>query len=106
MTKLTGVAADADCPIPVWLRFLDRVTGHNAELIAFIRRMAGYSLTGLTQEHALFFCCGTGANGKTTLLNALTTCAGDYHRMAPIETFTDTRASVTQLILLVCAALA
>jgi putative DNA primase/helicase len=91
MTKLTGVAADADCPTPVWLRFLDRVTGGNAELIAFIQRMAGYSLTGLTQEHALFFCYGTGANGKTTLLNALTACAGDYHRTAPIETITDSK---------------
>jgi putative DNA primase/helicase len=91
ITKLTGVMPDASCPIALWLGFLDRVTGGDTELVAFIQRMAGYSLTGLTQEHALFFCYGTGANGKTTLLNALTSCAGDYHRMAPIETFTDSK---------------
>jgi putative DNA primase/helicase len=50
--------------------------------------MAGYCLTGSTHEHALFFCYGTGANGKTTLVNAITNCVGDYHRTAPIETFT------------------
>jgi putative DNA primase/helicase len=87
-TKLTGVAPDSSCPIPTWLRFLDRVTEGDAELIALLRRVAGYSLTGVTSEHALFFLYGTGANGKTTFLNAIIAAAGDYHRTAPIETFT------------------
>jgi putative DNA primase/helicase len=91
MTKLTGVAPDASSSPTTWLQFLDRVTRSDTALIAFIQRMAGYALTGLTQEHALFFCYGTGANGKTTLINAITSCAGDYHRTAPIETFTDSR---------------
>jgi putative DNA primase/helicase len=91
MTKLTGVAPDASRPISTWLQFLDRVTGADKKLIAFLQRMAGYALTGLTNEHALFFCCGPGANGKTTFINAITSCAGDYHRTAPIETFTDSK---------------
>ena len=53
-----------------------------------MQRLAGYALTGRTSEHALAFLYGTGANGKTTFLNAITGCAGDYHRTAPIETFT------------------
>jgi putative DNA primase/helicase len=89
LTKLTGVAPDAGCSISKWLSFLDRVTGGNPDLIAFIQRMAGYALTGSTLEHAMFFLYGTGANGKSTLVNALTSCAGDYHRTSPIETFTD-----------------
>ena len=51
--------------------------------------MAGYALTGVTHEHALFFACGTGGNGKSTFLNAIASCVGDYHRAAPIETFTE-----------------
>jgi len=43
---------------------------------------------GSTREHALAFLYGTGANGKSTFLNAVTGAAGDYHRTAPIETFT------------------
>jgi putative DNA primase/helicase len=49
--------------------------------------MAGYSLTGSTQEHALFFLYGTGANGKNVFLTTLSGVLGDYALTAPIETF-------------------
>ena len=88
ITKATTVAPDGNCTTPTWDAFLDRVTAGNAELVAFLKRMAGYALTGSTIEHALFFLYGTGANGKTTFINAVTGVAGDYHRAAPIETFT------------------
>ena len=88
VTKLAGVAPDAACPIPTWLKFLDRVTAGDDNLIAYLKRTTGYTLTGVTREHALFFMYGTGANGKTTFLNAITAATGDYHRTAPIETFT------------------
>lgn len=87
-TKLAGVAPDAACPIPNWLKFLERVTAGDNNLIAYLKRTTGYTLTGVTREHALFFMYGTGANGKTTFLNAITAATGDYHRTAPIETFT------------------
>jgi putative DNA primase/helicase len=88
LTKISGIAPDWNCPTPLWTGFLATVTGDDTELIAFLQRMAGYSLTGSIQEHAMFFLYGTGANGKSTFLNAITACAGDYHRVAPIETFT------------------
>jgi putative DNA primase/helicase len=88
MTKLAGTAPNPACPITTWLKFLDRVCGGNDELISFAQRVAGYGLTGSTAEHALFFLYGTGANGKSTFLNALTSALGDYHKTSPIETFT------------------
>jgi putative DNA primase/helicase len=88
LTKITGVAPDTSCPTPVWDAFLSRITDNQPELVHYLQRVAGYSLTGSTQEHALFFLYGLGANGKTTFINAITACAGDYHRTAPIETFT------------------
>jgi putative DNA primase/helicase len=91
LTKITAVAPDAACPTPTWLAFLNRVTGGKSELVDFLQRMAGYSLTGETIEHALFFLYGTGANGKTTFLNAITGCTGEYQSTAPIETFTDSK---------------
>jgi putative DNA primase/helicase len=92
MTKITGVSPLASCSTPLWISFLNRITKDDAELIGFLQRMAGYALTGLTDEHAMFFCYGTGANGKSTFLNVLTKCAGNYHRTAPIETFTDSNS--------------
>jgi putative DNA primase/helicase len=88
LTKITAVAPDPSCPIPFWLAFLDRACKADSEFVDFLQRIVGYSLTGLTTEHALFFCYGTGANGKSTFINAATGCIGDYHQVAPIETFT------------------
>jgi putative DNA primase/helicase len=88
LTKITGTVPDDSCPTPTWRAFLNRVTGDKPEMVEYLQRVTGYSLTGSTQEHALFFMYGLGANGKTTFLNAITECAGDYHRTAPIETFT------------------
>jgi putative DNA primase/helicase len=86
ITKITSTAPSGGAP--TWLKFLERVTGGDQELIDYLQRVAGYCLTGSTQEHALFFLYGTGANGKSTFLNAITRALGDYHRTAPIETFT------------------
>jgi putative DNA primase/helicase len=86
MTKIAAVGPRGDCPR--FLGFLDKITGGDAELKVYIRRMLGYSLTGDTREHALFFAYGTGANGKSVLLSTVAGILGDYHRSAPIETFT------------------
>jgi putative DNA primase/helicase len=88
LTKIAGVAPDPSCSVTYFNSFLDRVTGGDAELVAFLHRVVGYALTGVTREHALFFLYGTGANGKSTFLNAITGAMGDYCRIAPIETFT------------------
>jgi putative DNA primase/helicase len=88
LTKITGVAPSVLDPCPNWKSFLDRITDSRTELPKYLQRMAGYALTGSTREHALFFCYGLGANGKTTFINAITAAAGDYHRAAQIETFT------------------
>jgi putative DNA primase/helicase len=88
LTKIAGIAPNRHCKIPLWKSFLKTVTNDNAGLVAYLQRVAGYSLTGSTCEHALFFLYGTGTNGKSTFINALTACAGEYHCVAPIEAFT------------------
>lgn len=88
VTKRTAVAPAGDAP--TWRRFLEEVTQGDMELVAFLRRMAGYALTGSVREHALFFLFGPGGNGKGTFLNTLTAVLGDYAAVASIETFTAT----------------
>ena len=89
MTKITTATSGGDCPI--WLQFLDEVTGGDKELQAYLQRMVGYALTGSTREHALFFLYGTGANGKLVFVNTLATILGDYATNAPMDTFMETR---------------
>src|SRR2546426_8324281 len=63
-TKITSVGLSNQQP-RLWLAFLNRITDGNSDLQAFLRRIFGYSVTGDTTEHALFFQHGTGKNGKT-----------------------------------------
>jgi putative DNA primase/helicase len=86
MTKMTAVAPAGDCP--VFRKFLDRITGGDIERQAYLARVFGYAATGSIREHALFFCFGTGANGKSVLLNTISSILGDYAQTTPIETFT------------------
>jgi putative DNA primase/helicase len=68
-TKLTAVAPVEGCPR--WLAFLDRITGGDQQLVHFLRRVAGYALTGITRDQALFFLYGPGGNGKSVFVGAL-----------------------------------
>ncbi|MBI1209284.1 MAG: hypothetical protein GC191_18605 [Azospirillum sp.] len=88
LTKITAATPGGDCP--TWLAFLDRVTDHDADLQSFLARMIGYSLTGITRDHALFFAHGSGGNGKGVFLNTITRLMGDYAAVAPMETFVAT----------------
>jgi len=81
-TKLSPFAYDPDASCPTWTGFLDRIMGGNQELIAFLQRAVGYSLTGDVGEQALFFLYGTGANGKTTFLKTILDLVGEYGRQA------------------------
>lgn len=90
MTKITAVAPGGDRPR--WRKFLDEITGGNAELQSFLQRIAGYVLTGSIREHALFFFYGTGGNGKSVFLNTLTAILADYAAVAPMETFIVTQS--------------
>lgn len=88
ITKCTKYSPGGDCA--EWLRFLDRVTGGDGDLVTYLQRVLGYALTGLTTEHALFLLYGTGANGKSTLLGVILHILGDYAATAAMETFVET----------------
>ena len=89
MTRIAGASVADACP--VWLGFLETVTGGDGELQSYLQRMAGYCLTGVTTEHALFFLYGTGANGKSVFANTLTAILGDYATVAPMDMFMATQ---------------
>lgn len=85
ITKLVPIAYDPSTTCPLWEAFLARSFRQNKELIDFVQRMVGYSLTGLVSEQVLFFLYGTGANGKSTFLLTLQELLGDYATQAAPE---------------------
>src|SRR5690606_18535700 len=66
LTKVAPVDYDPNAQCPAWLAFLDRIMDGNRDLIDFLQRAVGYSLTGDVSEQVLFFLHGAGANGKST----------------------------------------
>src|SRR5439155_4535552 len=86
ITKLAPVVYDHEARYPLFLAFLDRIFAGNTELIGFVQRAVGYSLTGDVRERVLLILWGGGANGKSTLLETLRSMLGDYAMRTPTET--------------------
>jgi putative DNA primase/helicase len=86
ITKIIPVDYDASASCPIWTGFLQRVMGDDADLIKFLQKTVGYSLTGDATEQVMFIFYGTGANGKSTFINLILSLLGDYARQTPTET--------------------
>ena len=81
-TKIVPIAYDPDAECPRFKKFLRDIFAGNLSLIRFLQLAVGYSLTGSTQEQVIFIFWGSGSNGKTTLIDVLCLCLGDYARTA------------------------
>lgn len=88
ITKIAPVAYDPKAKAPTFEKFVNRIFGGNKNLIEFVQRALGYSMTGMTREKALFYLYGVlGNNGKSTLVEAIADIFGDYAHKTRIETF-------------------
>jgi putative DNA primase/helicase len=87
ISKIAPVAFDPNAECLTWLKFLDTITGHSTEVVMYLQRCAGYSLTGATNEQAFFLLYGPGGNGKTTFLEVLRFILGDYGQSAAFQSF-------------------
>jgi len=86
ITMQVGVVFEPDATCQRWNRFLDEIFDGDTELISFVHRAVGYSLSGDTSEQCLFLGYGTGSNGKGTLINTLKEILGDYGSNMPFST--------------------
>lgn len=91
ISKIAPVAYDPEARSDRWESFLERVTGNDHDLAAFVQRLAGYTITGTTDEEVLGFVHGPGATGKTTTVESIKAALGDYASTADFETFLQRR---------------
>jgi putative DNA primase/helicase len=92
LTKIVDVAYNEKTPMsPRWAKFLRTIFDNDNELEAYVQRAVGYTLTGHTDEHCLFFCYGDGANGKSTFMKALEIISGEFSTTASIEALLEKR---------------
>lgn len=77
-TKITAVEYSENADCPRWTAFLDDIFGGDKDLIRYVQKAVGYSLTGATSEQCAFFLYGTGRNGKSTFIDIIRDIFGDY----------------------------
>lgn len=87
ITKQSKFVFVKEAKCPTWDMFLMQIFNNDQELIHFVQKAMGYSLSGDVSEQCLFILWGTGANGKSTFLNTLQTLFGDYACSTGTETF-------------------
>ena len=110
ITKCLTIPYESDATCRTWDDFLWRIMGgsqgddtpemsaaalearHSAaararELIAYLQRTAGYTLTGSTREQCLFLGHGPTKTGKSTYLAMLRHLLGPYGKQTDMQTF-------------------
>ena len=75
----------------LWEECLDSVTQGDAEFKDYLQAIAGGMLIGKVYAESMFIAYGDGANGKSTVFNAIYEVLGDYSGKIPAESLT-TRA--------------
>ena len=86
VSKALSVDYSPEAECPNFIRFLADIFEGNHELIGFVQRAIGYSLTGSTCEQCLFIMIGDGANGKSTFINVINKLLGSYGTTAASHT--------------------
>ncbi|MEX3713623.1 phage/plasmid primase, P4 family [Cytobacillus horneckiae] len=92
LTKISPIPYEKDAKCPNWISFLESIFltsdgNPDYELIEYLQRAIGYSLTGETKEQVMFFLFGNGRNGKSTFINTIQDLMGEYGRQTNSDTF-------------------
>lgn len=87
ITKTSYVNYDPHAQCPRWNQFLQEVFLEDQELIKYMQRVIGYSMTSSTREHCMFILYGHGRNGKNIFTEAVSGVLGDYASNCPSSMF-------------------
>lgn len=78
VTKQADVHFDPSATAPRWQQFQLEVHGGDQEVVEFMQRAWGYTLSGHTDEQVFFIKYGDGENGKGVEQEVLAAVLGDY----------------------------
>jgi putative DNA primase/helicase len=78
LTKQANVSFNPEADCPRWKSFLNEITDDDPEVITQLQKAIGYTLSGNTDAQLFFVCTGSGANGKSVLLEVINYLMGSY----------------------------
>jgi putative DNA primase/helicase len=77
LTKMAGASYETGAAGPAFTKFLERIQPDPA-MREYLSRLLGHALDGTVTAHILPIFYGDGANGKSTLVDAVMAALGDY----------------------------
>jgi putative DNA primase/helicase len=83
LTQLAPVTYDPKAKCPNWVEFVSQIQPDTTTR-GYLKRAAGYSITGETSEQVVFVVHGSGGNGKSTFVTTLQRIIGGYYQEAPL----------------------
>lgn len=92
MNTRSTLVAPKKIATPLWNEFLKRVI-QDDERIAYLQELLGAALFGDSRYHVLPVLAGSGANGKSTLLDVVSGILGDYSASMPENFLLDSSSS-------------
>ncbi len=86
ITKIVPVTYDPKAQCPTFKRFLTQALDGDRDLMEYVQKDVGYTLTGVTTEQVFFFLHGITNTSKSTIANLIRQMLGDYGVHTPTET--------------------
>jgi putative DNA primase/helicase len=90
MTKASSVAYRPDAICPQWDKFLLRIMEGDVQTVGFLQRLVGQAMFGTQGKDKLTILWGSGANGKSTFVDALHDVFGQYATVTDPRMLMDT----------------
>lgn len=78
ITKVINIGYEPKAKCPNWIEFINKIFLNNQELIDYIQKSIGYSMTGDANLQCFYILHGNGSNGKGTFIKTIMTLLGDY----------------------------
>lgn len=90
ISKIANVEYIPEASYDIFEKFINDIFEGNSEKIKFVQKILGYSLTGSTKEEKAFILYGkTTRNGKSTLVETISTLLGNYASSSQPEILTE-----------------
>lgn len=77
-TKIASIEYTDTIDCPMWTDFLNQIFAGDQDIIDYMQRAVGYSLSGSVEEQVMFILHGFGRNGKSVFLDIITEMIGSY----------------------------
>lgn len=87
ITKSVGYDYDPDAECSRFRQFTDEIFVGDVDLINYVKKYIGYTLSGEVSDQTFLILHGSGENGKSVLLETLKRVLGEYAKNTSFSTF-------------------